>query len=127
VFDVQGRSDPVVVSDVHSSRRFTIRVKTETTSETEALDHALRQGLPCYLQVPASINAPSVYAVIGDYSFEPPALKSARNVWTIPLTEVSAPPASIVSPNATWQQVLDLYPSWEALMDAVPTWLQTAD
>jgi len=127
VFQVQGRSDPVVVSDVHSSRTFTIRVATHTRSDTDALDHALSQGLPCYLQVPAGINCPSVYAVVGSYSFEPPALKSARNVWTIPLTEVSAPPPSIVSPQATWQQLLDLYPSWEALMDAVPTWLQIAD
>ena len=105
VYDVQNRADPVVVSDVHSSRRFTIRVKTETAQDTDALDHALSQGLPCYLQVPAGINCPSVYAVVGDYSFEPPALKSARNVWTIPLIEVSAPPASIVSPGATWQPV----------------------
>ena len=127
VYPVQGRSDPVVVSDVHSSRRFSIRVKAETQSDTDALDHALSQGLPCYLQVPAGINCPTVYATIGSYSFEPPALKSRRNVFTIPLTEVSAPPPSIVSPQATWQQVLDLYPSWEALIDAVPTWLQTAD
>jgi hypothetical protein len=127
VYQVQGRSDPVVVSDVHSSRSFSIRVKTETRDETDALDHALSQGLPCYVQVPATINCPSIYAVVGSYTFEPPALKSPRNVWTIPLTEVSPPPASIVPPNATWQQLLDLYPTWEALMAAVPTWLQTAD
>jgi hypothetical protein len=127
VYDVQNRRDPVVVSDVHSSRRFTIRVKTENTAETEALDHALSQGLPCFLQVPAGINCPTVYAVVGDYSFEPPALKSPRNVWTIPLVEVSAPPASIVSPGATWAQLLIDYPSWEAVMDAVPTWLGIAD
>jgi hypothetical protein len=127
VYDVQNRSDPVVVSDVHSSRRMTIRCKTETPADTEALDHALSQGLPCYLQVPETINAPSMYAVIGDYQHEPPARKSMRSIWTIPLVEVAPPPASIVSPGETWANLLVQYPTWEALMAAVPTWLETAD
>lgn len=127
VYNVQNRVDPVVVSDVHASRQFTIRVKTETAADTDALDHALSQGLPCYLQVPQPINCPSVYAVVGDYSFEPPTLKSHRNVWTIPLTEVAPPPASLVSPQATWQRIIDQYPTWEDLMAAVPTWMATAD
>ena len=127
IYQVQGRSDPVVVSDVHGSRRLTIRVKTETAAETAALDHALAQGLPCYLHAPATLNLPSMYAVVGDYSFEPPALKSQRNVWQIQLTEVAAPPPTITSPYATWASLLARYPSWEDLMAAVPTWLQTAD
>jgi hypothetical protein len=127
VYRVQNRSDPVVVSDVHSSRQFTIKVKTETPAETEALDHALRQGLPCYLQVPATINTPSVYATVGPYSYEPPATRSQRNIWTIPLTEVAPPPPSLVSPQATWQQLLDQYATWDDVMAAVPTWMQIAD
>jgi hypothetical protein len=97
------------------------------TGRHRALDHALSQGLPCYLQVPATINTPSIYATIGSYSFEAPATRSQRNVWTIPLTEVAPPPASLVSPQATWQQMLDQYPTWEDMMAAVPTWLATAD
>jgi hypothetical protein len=127
VYNVQNRPDPVVVSDVHASRQFTIKVKTETAADTDALDHALSQGLPCYLQVPQPINCPSVYAVVGDYSFEPPTLKSHRNVWTIPLTEVSPPPPSIVSPQATWQELINLYPTWQDVMAAVPLWMNTAD
>jgi hypothetical protein len=127
VYQVQNRSDPVVVSDVHSSRQFTIKVKTESAQDTDALDHALRQGLACYLQVPAGINCPSVYAAVGSYSFEPPALKSARNVWSIPLVEVAPPPPTVVSPQATWQQLLNQYATWGDLMDAVPIWLNTAD
>jgi hypothetical protein len=127
VYNVVGRSDPVVVSDVHSSRTFTIKVKTETVGATEALDHALSQGLPCYLQVPATINTPSMYAVVGSYSFEAPATKSLRNIWTIPLTEVAAPPPSIVSPQATWQELIDKYATWQDVLDNVPTWLDTAD
>jgi hypothetical protein len=126
-YDVQGRADPVVVSDVHSSRRMTIRCKTETAAETAALDHALSQGLPCYVQVPETINAPSMYAVIGDYQHEPPQLKSMRNVFTIPLLEVAAPVASIVSPGATWSQLLLDYLSWDAVLAGVPNWLDVAD
>lgn len=127
VYDVQGRSDPVVVSDVHSSRQVTIKCKAETPDIAAALDHALSQGLPCYLQVPAEINTPSMYAVIGDYQYDAPALKSQRNVFSIPLTEVAPPPATVVSPGMTWLDLLDTYPTWEALMAAVPTWLDIAD
>ena len=127
VYEVQGRPDPVVVSDVHSSRRFSIRCKAETAADAEVLDHALSQGLPCYLQVPETINTPSVYAVIGDYQWEPPTLRSMRSVFTIPLTEVAAPQVSIVSPGSTWAQLLVDYPTWGALLAAVPTWLSIAD
>jgi hypothetical protein len=47
------------------------------TRRHRALDHALSQGLPCYLQVPATINTPSIYATIGSYSFEAPATQVA--------------------------------------------------
>jgi hypothetical protein len=127
VYQVQNRSDPVVVSDVHSSRTFTIRVKTETPAETEALDYALSRGLSCFLQVPATINTPSMYAVVGSYSFDAPARQSMRSVWTIPLTEVSPPPASVVSPQTSWQQLLDLYPTWDDVLAATPAWLGIAD
>jgi hypothetical protein len=127
IYDVQGRSDPVVVSDVHSSRRMTIRCKTENPTETAALDYALRTGLPCYLQVPEAINTPSIYAVVGDYSSEAPTTRSMRSIFTIALTEVAAPPASIVSPGATWQQLLDDFATWEAVMASVTSWLDIAD
>lgn len=127
VYPVQGRRDPVVVSDVHSSRSFTIKAKTENAAETAALDDALSRGLPCYLQVPATINTPSIYAVIGPYSFEAPARLSMRNVWTIPLTEVAPPPATVVSPGLTWQQLIDTYATWDDVLAAVPTWLDIAD
>ena len=127
VYDVQGRSDPVVVSDVHSSRRMTIRCKAETPTQAAALDNALRQGLACYVQVPETINTPSMYAVIGDYSSEAPALKSMRSVFTINLVEVAAPPPSIVSPGATWAQLLLDYPTWEDVIAGASTWLDIAD
>jgi len=127
VYDVVGRSDPVVVSDVHSSRRMTIRCKAETAAQAAALDHALRTGLPCYLQVPENLNAPSMYAAIGDYSHEPPTLKSRRNIFTISLIEVAAPPPTIVSPGATWAQLLADFATWEDVMAAVPTWMDIAD
>jgi hypothetical protein len=40
VFEVVGRSDPVVVSDVHGSRRTTVEIITPTVNETKALDEA---------------------------------------------------------------------------------------
>jgi hypothetical protein len=127
VYDVINRADPVVVSDVHLSRRFTITVKAENQADTDALDYALSRGLPCYLQIPATINCPSIYAVVGDYQFEAPARLSRRNVFTIPLTEVAAPPPSVVPPHATWQSLMDQYPAWDDVVAAASKWLDIAD
>lgn len=122
VFDVQNRSDPIVVSDVHSSRRFTIEVKAETSADIDALDQALSLGYPCFFQVPPTVPLPTVYAAIGKYSWKP-ARQSKRGFFSIPLTEIAAPTASaVIEAPRTWQEVLNTYPSWEQMASAVPNW-----
>lgn len=122
LYDVQNRSTPVVVSDVHGSRRCTIRAVTDTPAAAERLDDALRRGVPVYLQVPPDGPAPTLYATVGDYSWSPPARGSRRSIFTIPLVEVDPPPAAITEATTTWQTVLDTYPTWRDVLAQVPTW-----
>lgn len=126
LYDVQGRSDPVVVSDVHGSRRLTVRVVVDTPAAAEQLDATLALGVPLYLQVPPGGPVPSVYATVGDYEWEPPTRTSPRSIFTLPLTEVAAPPPTIAGAFATYQTVLDTYPTYEAVLAAVATYRELA-
>lgn len=127
VYQVIGRSDPVVVSDVHGAQRTTLTLATHDVDETDALDAALREGLPCYLQVPQSWPLPSMYVTVGDYRRDKPTHRSRRALWTVPVTEIAAPPASVTAPSLSWADLIALYPTWDALIDDVATWREVAD
>lgn len=129
LYEVLGRSDPVIVSDVHGSRKLTINVACLTQAEADNLDHALSQGIPCFLQMPPDVPLPSIYASIGDYAFNRPdgaRPTSVRRIFEIPLTEVAAPPPSVVGAFATWATVLDQYATWDELLDLNDSWREVA-
>lgn len=122
LYDVQGRSDPVAVTDVHGSRRVTVTLRTSDTTEAERLDTALAQGRPLFLHVPDDVALPSLYAVAQDYASDRPSKLTAVRLWQIALAEVAAPPPSVVGAAVTWQSILDAYASWQDVLDAFPTW-----
>lgn len=121
LFDVQGRSDPIAVSDVASSRRVTVSLRTDGVTAADRLDYALSQGVPLFLHVPNGMALPSLYAVAGDYSSGLVAQTSQVRHWTLPLTEV-APPATTISGAAiTCQTILDTYLTCDEVLDAFDT------
>jgi hypothetical protein len=128
LFQVQGRSTPIVASDVHSSREVTISCVAADPAQTAELDVALSQGAQAYLQIPASVPLPSMYVAIGDYRYARPsgARRSVRGIFEIPLTEIDAPSAEFAGAFTTWQSVLDGYPTWGAVYDEVDTWRELA-
>ncbi|MHA6626878.1 hypothetical protein ACU61A_15695 [Pseudonocardia sichuanensis] len=121
-FDVEGRSDPVVVSDVHGSRRVTITVKTETPDERDTLDAALAEGLPCFFQAPASVALPSLYASVGPYEWRTVGHRSLRAFFEIELVEVAPPTFAISGSFPTWQTILDDYRTWEQVSADELSW-----
>jgi len=122
LYDVVGRTDPVAVTDVHSSRRITVTLRTSTNDEAERLDDALSQGRPLFLHVPDTLALPSMYAVAGDYAAKRPSRPTAVRFWEIQLIEVSPPPASAVAPATVWQNITDSYATWQDVIDAFDTW-----
>lgn len=121
-YQVKERTDPIVVTAGHGSREFTISVRTFTQDETEALDESLRQGIPTFLHLPETTPLPSIYAVMGDYRRQAPSARSQGAVWTIPLTEVAAPPASIYGTGATCATLLAQYSTCATLLATGGTW-----
>lgn len=120
-FNVIGRVDPVVVTDVHNSRRTTITVLTRDAQETEELDLALSQGAPVYLHVPTHCALRTMYAVVGDISYRRIAPRSHRSLFEIALTEVSAPPLSLVGATMTCQLLLNTYATCQEVLDNYDT------
>jgi hypothetical protein len=123
-YQVRGRVGPVAVTDVHDARAFTIQIITATIADRDALDNALSLGAPIYLQTPTSIPCPTIYAVIGSYGWRSLNETSTRSLFTIPLTEVSAPPPSIVGVGLTWSIVTDSYGDWAEVGDTFASWLE---
>jgi hypothetical protein len=121
---VRGRPDPIAVTDVHSAGSMTVEVITTSRADREALRSSLRQGAPVFFQTPDSIECPSMYAVVGSFSVRRLSRESVRSMFTIPLTEVAAPPPSVVGVAVTWASLVERYASWQELADdpELSTW-----
>lgn len=107
-FDVIGKMNPVITSDFFSAREVTIDVLTRTRSETDALDYALSQGVPIFLQMPSGHDLPTLYASVDNYEHDNPKKKdSGHQLFNIPLIEVDAPPPSVVGTVNSYSTVWD--------------------
>jgi hypothetical protein len=123
-YSVRGRIGPVQVTDVHDGRGMTVQLITHTIAEREALDGALSAGAPVLFQTPDSISCPTMYAVVGDYSWRSLSRLPGREraLFTVPLTEADPPPLSIVGVGFTWATVVAQYATWQELVDTVDSW-----
>lgn len=126
VNQVRGRANPIVISDVRTSRTGTLTLVTETAQEVDALWWLLETGSTLLLQWPSTWGERDVYVQVGDVD-EAHVVAYAEygdRTWSLPLTEVDRPVGGIVgSPGRTWQSVLDEATSWSAESALYPTWL----
>lgn len=110
VFDIQGRRDPISVSAIRGSRRFPIEVMTVGTAETTNFDLLLQAGQTIFLHVPDGFTAgPSMYASVGDVGIVQGARGDEARFFTLPLTEVAAPDASVVGSSYVIANVIADY------------------
>lgn len=112
VFDILGRTNPVAVSDVRKSRRWTMYVRTETYEDATSVDLALASGDVLHVHTPAGCPTdiiPGGYVTVGDATVEWHPLRPESRLWTLPCTEVAAPAADVAGTAGTYQTVLDSY------------------
>lgn len=124
LFDVSGAPQPTAVTDVHTGRQFSVDLVAHTLADRDALDDSLKTGVPVFFQSPTEVACPSIYAVIGDYSYKRPARKSKRSIFTVQLIEISPPPPSVVGAGLTYQILRTQYGSYADLADAIPTYAE---
>lgn len=122
IFDVVGRSFPIAVNTVRSSRRWTMYLQTVSDAEAEAVDLMLASGDVLLVQAPAGCDVETGYVSVGDVTNTRHPLRPQKRLWALPMTEV-APPGPDVTPSpGTWATVLATYATWADVLAANATW-----
>ncbi len=123
---VRGRSRPIVISDVRTSRTGTTVLVTHTEDEKDALWWVLDTGNTLLLQWPPGWGEKDVYVSVGDVT-EAHITELAEHsdrAWTLALTEVDRPFGGIVgSASRTWETVSLAGADWADALYGATTWL----
>ncbi len=124
LFEIPGRSFPVRVGEVASSRSWSMDLLTYDDTEAKNLEFLVASGDVVLVQVPAGFDIPGGYVGLGDMKKTRVSrpLLDARRRFSLPMTEVAAPPATVVGYAATWAGILATYGTWSAVLAAFPTW-----
>jgi len=121
-FDVVGRSMPVAVTDVRSSKAWTLDVSTADRVEADALDLTLAAGDVMLIHVPADCAIPGGYVNIGDTTERRTNQRGQTRVFSLPCREVATPGPAVIGSTSTWTSVLATYGDWSAVAAAHLTW-----
>lgn len=124
LFEIPGRSYPVRVGDVSSSRAWSYELLTRDLTEARSLEYLIASGDTVYAQVPAGFDIPGGYIGLGDMSRARVSRKLSddRRRFEVPATEVAAPGPLVVGYTATWAGLLADFGTWSAVVAAFPTW-----
>ncbi|MFJ4768463.1 hypothetical protein ACIP88_05000 [Streptomyces uncialis] len=123
---VYGRSRPVVISDVRSSRTGSLAVTTASQEERDALWWVLDTGGTLLLQWPPGWAQHDMYVAVGEVTEEHITALAEHHdrTWTIELTEVDRPIGGIVgSPDRTWETVLLAGSDWSEALEGAAYWI----
>jgi hypothetical protein len=127
VFNIIGRSYPIAVTDLRSSRQLNLTIRTATREASEEFDLVLASGDPILLHSPPNTDhlwLPSeFYAVIGDTSQSRLGIKTETlSDFTLPLTETAAPDPDIVGITTSWASIVASYATWADVIAAFADW-----
>ena len=127
VFEVKGRSDPIAVTDVRSSRRWELTVMVQTVSDADALELVFASGDPLYVQTDGTRDIPGGYVVVDDMTRRRYGRLSARRYFDLPMRNVAAPGPDVVGATSTWETLLAEFGTWADVLAAFGTWADVAE
>ena len=124
MFQVPGRSYPIRVGDVASSRSWSYEVLTRTLTEARNLEYLVSSGDVVYAQVPAGFDIPGGFVGLGDMtkSRVSRSLADDKRIFSLPMTEVATPAPTVVGFTATWDGIIAAFGTWADVLAAFPTW-----
>lgn len=124
LFAVPGRSFPVAVSDVRTSRQWSMDIRTPTVEDALGLDVMLAGGDVLLVQPPPDCDVPGGYVVVGNSSearLSRP-LRDTRRLFALDLTEVAPPGPDVIGYTSTWESLMASFGTWSAVLAAFSTW-----
>lgn len=123
---VRGRSRPIVISDMRTSREGTMTLVTESAEDLASMWWLLESGNILLVQWPSLWGERDVYVAVGDVA-EAPVVEYAEysdRTWTVPLTEVDRPIGGATgSAGRTWATVLADHVDGMDLLTSYASWL----
>lgn len=129
IFEIVGRSAPVIISDIMESESFEFTIDAETKAEAKEIAARIALGDPMYLLVPdPNSDMDTLY-------FTATAMKRSLDApggsWSITVTarQVSQPAPAVYGSTYIWNDVVTDYVSWTSLL-ADPqntTWANVVD
>ncbi|MEV6684447.1 hypothetical protein AB0N28_03730 [Streptomyces sp. NPDC051130] len=126
VHQISGRTTPIVITDVRTSRTGTMTVVTETRDDITRLWWLLESGNTLLIQWPSTWGEQDVYVQVGDVQ-ETHILRWAKyqdRTWTLPLVEVDRPIGGLVgSATRTWADVEAESSDWLDVLTTHSAWL----
>ncbi|MFJ6237940.1 hypothetical protein ACIQH0_28120 [Streptomyces griseus] len=123
---IRGRSRPIVISDIRTSREGSMTLVTETAEDLASMWWLLESGNTLLIQWPSLWGERDVYVAVGDVA-EAPVVEYAEytdRTWTVPLTEVDRPVGGATgSTGRTWATVLSENVDGMDLLTSYASWL----
>jgi hypothetical protein len=132
IFEVVGRTYPVAVTDLRSSRRFTVTIRTDTRAEAEEMDLILAAGDIMLLHIPpdtAHLWLPvKVYVSIADVTQTRLGIKDGVLCdFAMPCVEVAPPDLDTYGSTATWASIVATQGDWDDVEAAFSDWADVMD
>lgn len=123
VLQVQGRSVPIVVSDVRSSRGFNLTLQVADETAARDMDLILASGDVFFIQVPPELtpNMSGGYVRIGD-TVQHRVADTIKWRFELPCTVVAQPGPGVVGGTMTYGALLNLYGGYQNLLAANSTY-----
>lgn len=127
VFEVLGRSWPVVLSDFMASDTFTITIDAANKQEAKDISGRLALGEPMYLLVP-DINTD-----VDTLYFSALSMKRRYDTllgsWSLDVDcrQIAQPNPAVYGSTYTWADVVATYPTWANVVSANATWSNLVD
>lgn len=126
-YQVIGRSAPVVISEVRSSRSGKMKIRIEDWEVNDAARRLLASGLPILVQAqPGHGIDGNLYLAVGNVTYAPEQWNATLPgwLWELDVTEIDRPVGGLQgSAGRTWQDVLDEFETWDEVFATYGTWL----
>lgn len=116
LYEVQGRSVPVAVTDLRASQEMNYVVRTEGLAAARDMDLILASGGVFLVHVPAGDNRPGGYVLPGDVGKQRYSPISDIYDWSLPCRVVAAPGPGIVGGTMTYGALINLYGSYQNVL-----------
>ncbi|MCD0446455.1 hypothetical protein LO763_22830 [Glycomyces sp. A-F 0318] len=124
LFDVAGRSVPVVVADVHASRAFTVTFRLASMAEADALETVLTHAGTVLVETPPGSNLPSGWVEPLEVRQVGRGPAEASRLLQVACRIAAAPDPAITAAEPSWAAIAHQWGTWA---DAGPlTWPELA-